>query len=136
MRWFVGLIIFILIDQLTKLAITQLNWSIFLNDQFAFSLPVPRLIMFLIYFVVLVGISFYVYKTWSRFTDIQRWAWVLVFAGGLSNIGERLVLSYVRDFIPFVGGMLNLADFYILIGLFLLLASQRQKMRFESSEKL
>lgn len=140
--WLLAVIIFIGIDQLTKFAASNLGWSIFLNDQFAFSLPVPVVAMYIIYFVVLLGMTFYVYKTWKRFESIQKLAWGFVYAGGISNIGERIVLGHVRDFIPVSSGMLNVADFFIIIGLVLLLVSNRYTktnedvMTKESSEKL
>lgn len=117
----------ILIDQLSKLAVSKLGWSIFLNDQFAFSLPVPTVLMFAIYFLVLSGSFFYIYKFWKNFSSQQKLAWTLVVAGGLSNVVERIFLGSVRDFIPLAGGMLNFADFYILIGLVLLLVSTRSQ---------
>ncbi len=123
--WLGVVIIFIGIDQLTKFASSNLGWSIFLNDQFAFSLPVPVVAMYAIYAVVLFGMSFYVYKTWDRFEKIQKLAWSLVYAGGLSNIVERIILGHVRDFISVSSGMLNVADFFIIIGLVLMLISNR-----------
>lgn len=117
----------ILIDQLSKLAVSKLGWSIFLNDQFAFSLPVPTVLMFAIYFLVLSGSFFYIYKFWKNFSDQQKLAWTLVVAGGLSNVVERIFLGSVRDFIPLAGGMLNFADLYILIGLVSLLVSTRSQ---------
>jgi signal peptidase II len=117
----------ILIDQLSKLAVSKLGWSIFLNDQFAFSLPVPIVLMFAIYLLVLSGSLFYIYKFWKNFSSQQKLAWTLVVAGGLSNVVERIFLGSVRDFIPLAGGMLNFADFYILIGLVLLLVSTRSQ---------
>src|SRR5688572_8767871 len=119
--WIALVIIFIGIDQLTKWLATSFGWSIFFNDQFAFSLPVPTVLMYAIYAMVLIGMSVYVHRTWQRFSSIQKIAWAFVYAGGLSNIFERLVLGYVRDFIPIASGVLNVADFYILIGLILLL---------------
>lgn len=123
--WAALVVFLILIDQLTKLFAVQSGWSVFLNDQFAFSLPVPSAVMFAIYAVVLVGMSVYVYRTWQRFSDLQKYAWAFVYAGGLSNIAERLVLGHVRDFIPITSGTLNVADFFILAGLVLLLISNR-----------
>ena len=131
--WLSAVIIFIGIDQLTKLAASHLGWSIFLNDKFAFSLPVPIFFMYAIYVVVLLGMSFYVYRTWHRFENIQKLAWAFVYAGGLSNIGERIVLGHVRDFIPISSGMLNVADIFIIIGLVLLLVSNRYSKTNEES---
>lgn len=123
--WIVLTIIFILIDQLTKFLAQSLGWSIFLNNQFAFSLPLPTLLMYVIYFAVIIGIGIYLNKTWMRLNRVQHYAWTLVLAGGLSNVSERIILGHVRDFIPIANGMLNVADFFILIGLLLLLASSR-----------
>ncbi len=128
MRWFFYTATLILIDQLSKLAAGHLGWLIFLNDQFAFSLPVPVALMYVIYLVVLIAISIYVYKTWIRFDDLQKTAWVFVYAGGLSNVVERIFLGHVRDFIPILNGTLNLADFFIIFGLLLLLYSQRKSL--------
>ena len=123
--WFATVILFIGIDQLLKWVATHSGWSIFLNDQFAFSLPVPAPLMYVIYFVVLVGMSIYVHRTWLRFSEVQKLAWAFVYAGGLSNIAERIFLGHVRDFIPIANGFLNIADFYIFLGLLLLLVSNR-----------
>lgn len=125
MRWFATTAILILIDQFTKWFAAYWGWSIFLNSQFAFSLPLPSAIMFLIYLLVLVGISVYIFRTWQRLSNLQKLAWSFVYAGGLSNIAERIMLSHVRDFIPLANGMLNVADLFIIFGLILLLASQR-----------
>jgi signal peptidase II len=47
----------------------------------------------------------------------MRFSWILIVAGGVSNVLERLVLGYVRDFIYFYGGLIiNLADLYIFFG--------------------
>lgn len=129
--WFAAVILFIGIDQLSKWVATHLSWSIFFNDQFAFSLPVPTPLMYVIYFVVLVGMSVYVHRTWLRFSEVQKLAWAFVYAGGLSNIGERIFLGHVRDFIPIATGTLNVADFFILIGLILLLVSNRASQNSE-----
>lgn len=123
--WVTLTILFIGIDQITKLAASHFDWPIFLNNQFAFSLPVPVFLMYAIYIVVLFGMSVYLHRTWTRFTNIQKLAWAFVYAGGISNIIERLVLGHVRDFIPISSGMLNVADFFIIIGLILLLVSNR-----------
>ena len=136
MIWLVSAIVLIFIDQLSKWLASYLSWPIFLNDNFAFSLPVPTGMMYLIYICILVGISIYIFNTSLRFSRMQKIAWTLVYAGGLSNIAERIVLGSVRDFIPIANGMLNVADFFILTGLMLLLISQRYGHRNFNSETL
>lgn len=125
MSWFAFTIILIAIDQLTKLIAIQLGWSIFLNDKFAFSLPIPVFAMYGIYVLVLIGMTYYVLRTWIRFNIIQKYAWAFVYAGGISNIVERIITGHVKDFIPIANGILNVADFFILTGLLLLLVSTR-----------
>jgi lipoprotein signal peptidase len=49
----------------------------------------------------------------------------MIFAGAASNIGERILLGYVRDFIYISlykwTGVYNAADGYIILGIVLLL---------------
>ena len=129
MFWIVLTIILIAIDQLTKLIATQLGWSIFFNDKFAFSLPIPPFAMYIIYTLVLIGMTYYVFQTWKRFNTMQKYAWAFVYAGGISNIVERIVTGHVKDFIPIANGILNVADFFILTGLLLLLVSTRAERK-------
>ncbi len=128
----------ITIDQLSKFVVSKLSWSIFFNDQFAFSLPVPWYAMYFIYAIILLAMSWFVSENWKNFSQLQKFAWSLVYAGGVSNILERIILGHVRDFIYIAGGILNIADFYILFGLVLLLVSTRSKSENNphSSEKL
>lgn len=125
--WFSLTALLIIIDQISKLVATSLGWSVFFNNQFAFSLPVPVPVIFLIYFFVLSGMVYYIYSSWLRLSPQQKFAWSLVFAGGISNIAERIILGHVRDFIYLVDGILNVADFFILFGLIVFLASTRKK---------
>ncbi len=114
-------IVLIAVDQLTKYAATHLGWPIFLNDQFAFSLPVPKFFMYSLYVLIEAGIIYYVARTYVRLNDRERVAWTMVLAGSISNIVERLINGRVKDFIPLLGGILNLADFFILGGVAILL---------------
>lgn len=104
-------------DQFTKLAVADP----FRNYHFAFSLPVPQWAMFTVYLAALVLIFFYLSKKFWDMGRQARVAWCLVLAGALSNVGERAVLGYVRDFIPLFGGVLNVADLLILAGVAVLL---------------
>ena len=109
------------IDQLSKASAR----NIFINKQFAFSLPLPVFLMYAIYFAVLTGLVYYAAKHYRDFSAAERWAFVLIFAGALSNVVERIALGYVRDFIYIIFyhwvGVYNLADGYIIAGIILLL---------------
>jgi lipoprotein signal peptidase len=95
--------------------------AIFRNYNFAFSVTLPVWLMYVYYFLILIVIGWYVRSRYRTFSGQEKIAWVLISAGALSNIGERLVLGYVRDFIYFGSGVFNIADFYILLGIGLLL---------------
>jgi lipoprotein signal peptidase len=129
MFWFGITSALIVIDQLSKWAAVHLGWSIFYNDKFAFSLPLPLWVMYLIYAAVLVAITLYVRSAWQRFNHQHKVAWCFVYAGGLSNVVERIFKGSVIDFIPIFNGMLNLADFFIITGLILMLITQRQALK-------
>ncbi len=99
--------------------------GIFHNQAFAFSLPLPVWLMYGIYATVLAVIIYYAWNNYRQFTLAASLAWALIFAGAFSNVVERLVLGYVRDFIYISffrwTGVYNLADFFIILGVIILL---------------
>ncbi len=115
-------LVFMGIDQLTKI------WAarIFKNVNFAFSIPLPVVAMFAIYFIVLAMIFYYVFKHNREFSKITTLAWTLIFAGAICNIVERIILGYVRDWIYITSGIFNLADVYIIAGVVILLFSKKK----------
>jgi len=124
--WPTSVFLFVLLiftDQLAK----HLAVRVFKNSAFAFSLPVPPALIYLIYFIVVAGMIYYVLKNHHRFSFASKVAWTLIFAGAASNIGERILLGYVRDFIYISfykwTGVYNAADGYIIAGIILLLLS-------------
>ena len=104
-------------DQYTKF----LARNVFLNNRFAFSLPVPVWVMYGIYAAVLCGSVAYFLSRRKNLGLWPRLAWVLIWAGALSNVGERLVLGYVRDWFYILNGVFNLADGFIILGMLILL---------------
>ena len=117
----------ILLDQFSKLFIEQP----FYNFQFAFSLPVPQPLIYIIYILVLGGIAYYLSRHYRQLSLFSTIAWTFILSGALSNVGERIVLGSVRDFI-YINfyhwtGIYNLADFYIIIGIVLLLFKPNKK---------
>ncbi len=121
----------ILIDQFSKI----FPKTIFLNNNFAFSLPVPVVLMYLIYALVLFFMGRHIWKNFKTFSLKELTAWNLIFAGALSNIGERIVLGYVRDWIYIYNGIFNLADGYIIVGIILLLSLGKNAKLQKTSNK-
>jgi lipoprotein signal peptidase len=114
----------IAVDQASKFLALHYG-EVFRNYHFAFSLPLPSSLMYGIYMAILLAIIVYVSRRYRSFSRQESLAWVLVFAGSLSNIGERIILGYVRDFIYLLAGIFNFADFYILLGMVLLVLNVR-----------
>ncbi len=123
--WFAVVFVLIVIDQITKWYAQENLASLFLNNQFAFSIPLSVPIMYALYTIVLSVVIHYLYKNWKQISIIAQLGWSCILAGGLSNIGERIVLGHVRDFIPLFNGVFNLADVFIIAGVILVLFSNR-----------
>lgn len=116
----------IVLDQLLKTWIflqkVLPSWLLkFHNNQFAFSLPVPVWLIYILYLIVFAIAIYYFIKKFNCAKWIELAAWALLFAGGLSNVGERIVLGYVRDYLLVFNGIFNLADIFIIAGILILL---------------
>jgi signal peptidase II len=99
----------------------------FTNYDFAFSLPIPHVVMYSIY-ILLLGMLIRWFLQEGKHKDVYWYAFVLVLAGALSNIIDRLTLGYVRDFVyVFWGNIFNLADIYIVAGIVLMFKGEKQK---------
>lgn len=95
--------------------------ELYRNYNFAFSLELPVVIMFAIYFLLVTGLVLYFIRRQDKTTSLKL-AVALILAGALSNIFDRLILGYARDFIAvFWGNIFNLADIFIVLGVLLLL---------------
>jgi lipoprotein signal peptidase len=98
------------------------GWLVhFHNNQFAFSLPVPIWLIYVLYVGVFIVAAYYFLKRFKHLGHIELTGWVLLFAGGISNVGERIFLGYVRDYLLIFNGIFNLADIFIVAGILILL---------------
>lgn len=111
------LVIFIGIDQVSK----YLAGDVYKNYNFAFSLSVNFYAMYAIYLIGIGSIVFYVIKHFKILPFKALVAWTLILSGAVSNVGERIVLGYVRDWISIANGIFNLADGYIISGIIILI---------------
>ena len=120
--WTFVFLLLIIIDQFSKSLVVRP----FKNFYFAFSLPLPKWLMFAFYGLVLIFIIKYCLKHFKNFVFAQILAWLFIVAGAVSNIGERMVLGYVRDYIYIWTGVFNLADGYIIVGILILLSYHKK----------
>lgn len=112
-------------DQLTKYK----AGNVFLNYNFAFSLPLPPWLMYLIYLIVLCLIVKHMWQNFYKFNLLTFLPWLLIFSGALSNVCERIILGYVRDWVYIWTGVFNLADGYIILGILFLVFKQENSAR-------
>ena len=103
--------------------------NIFRNAVFAFSIPLPVWLIYFVYAGVVLAMVYYTATQYNFFSFTSKIAWTFIFAGAVSNIIERIFLGYVRDFIYIhflqLTGIYNLADFFIIIGIVILLIPYR-----------
>jgi signal peptidase II len=103
------------------------GFQLFPNENLAFSIRLPVLVMWILYSVLLALLLFWFVRNEHKTKSVIL-AFVLILAGALSNIFDRLSLGYVRDFIfVFWGNVFNLADVFILGGIITLLFFDRSK---------
>jgi len=136
--WFAAGGALIVLDQWLKHFFFSRNfsWSMqpwlqlvqFQNDKFAFSIPLRPAIIFSIYAVVLGILILYVHRNYKHFRTWDFFGWTLIFAGSVSNIAERIIFDYVRDYLSLYGGsVINAADIYIVVGLLILILAKPKK---------
>ena len=127
-------VVLVAIDQLTKTYAYATNFGNFLNAlrpvlgkqifpnyNFAFSLPINHVLIYALY-VVLIAMLIWWYATGTNKSTAAKIGFILILAGALSNIFDRVLLGYVRDFIfVFWGNVFDVADMYIIAGIMLLI---------------
>jgi lipoprotein signal peptidase len=128
-------VLFVFADQIAK----HFGGKTFHNSAFAFSLPIPVGLIYIIYAIVLAGMTYYVLKNYRHFSFFAKLAWTLIFAGAISNIVERIFLGYVRDFIYITfykwTGVYNLADGCIILGIIILFSQNWRIGKNESGSR-
>ncbi len=115
----------ILIDQITKLIFWgrdfffgPIHIHAVKNFGLGFSLDFGLLNNIII---LVTALFFFLYYYWQQKSNLDiwgEWSFILIFAGGISNIVDRVYLSFVRDFIdPGLGFTFNFADAFLVVGL-------------------
>lgn len=133
--WFVGTVDLIILDLLTKWAAyvwlkeskiilpDVLELKLSQNPGVAFSIPIPNTIMIWVTPFLLVAIIWLIVRSCNLQDRIAKTALMLLIAGGLGNFLNRIWHGAVVDFIDFsFWPSFNLADIYLTVGVFLLIA--------------
>jgi signal peptidase II len=75
--------------------------------------------------VAIIGLTFYLYTGWVE-SKLGEAAFLLIISGGIGNMVDRISLGYVIDFLhaKFIDfPIFNIADSFVTVGAFLLIAS-------------
>lgn len=96
--------------------------SLSLNTGVAFSIPIPNAVMIILTPILIVIILRVISTTCNLQNDITKLSMMLIVAGGLGNLINRIISGAVIDMIAFsFWPSFNLADTYLTIGTFLLI---------------
>jgi signal peptidase II len=122
----------IVVDQVTKLIFSTRDFFIgpvhihlVKNFGLGFGLNFGLLTNLIIISLALGFFLYYYFLHRPQLSGSAKIVFVLIFAGAISNIIDRLYLGYVRDFIDLnLGFTFNLADVMIVLGLLLIIFQQ------------
>lgn len=82
------------------------------NTGVAFGTPLPG-ISFIIP-LILLGIGFFLWKSWNRISELEKTGYVMIITGGFLNALERTIFGSVTDFISLqYFAVFNVADMAI-----------------------
>jgi signal peptidase II len=87
--------------------------------------------------IIIIFLIFWILKSVNI---IEKWGFLLVISGAISNIVDRIFNNYVLDFIYFnyknyYWPAFNFADIYISVGLLLILYQTYKSLKFNIKEK-
>ncbi len=101
-------------DQLSKYLIRYSSGFYICNKNIAWGIKIPALLFWLFWAVIIFLIIFLLYK--KRFAHANYYV-ILILAGSVSNIIDRIAFGCVIDFIDLkFWPVFNLADIFIVLG--------------------
>lgn len=102
-----------------------LQIGLYPNKNAAFGLPIPQVIIVGLILLILIGLLYGLILAIRRQRIFEVGAFLLLLTGALSNLLDRFLFGYVIDYINlFVWPVFNLADAYIVFGVFLYILSE------------
>jgi len=104
------------------------------NYGIAFGLFAGILPIWLIVIITLAIVFFLVSFIFINSTQIEKWGFLLILAGAISNLIDRIIHKYVLDFIylhykDFYWPAFNFADIYITLGVLLIVYQSYKKLK-------
>lgn len=95
------------------------GWEPFANTGVAFSLPIPNQLTILITLPIIFLVSYLFFTEYKKQTPDfgLLLAWFVILTGAISNFTDRVLYSFVVDYIRIFTAVINLADIMIVFGL-------------------
>lgn len=119
------IIVLFCLDQSAKFLVTQENFKLnhLCNKGIAFGIKIPPAFILFLNLVIIVFLFYYLLKELKQKPLIKKsLGLILIVAGALSNLTDRLLFGCVIDYIDFkIWPVFNLADTFISIGVFIML---------------
>lgn len=100
--------------------------SLYQNGGLMFSLPLPwPWFMLLIISAIIIILIHFFFAAWRAGQTKTALALLLIIAGAISNLADRLAYGFVIDYLEFFGRVFfNLADFTIAAGVLILITKK------------
>lgn len=108
----------------------NLGIASFQNPGVAFGLPMPKVIMYIVIFLILYFLLQKFQQELKKMNFIVLFSLMLVISGAISNLIDRVFRGFVIDYIHLFNlSVLNLADLYIIIGIIIMIVLEFRKAR-------
>lgn len=101
----------------------------FQNPGIAFGLAMPKVILYLVVFLVLYFLLQKFRQELKQRNFLVLLSLTLVIAGALSNLIDRLARGFVVDYLHVFTAVFNLADIYIILGIAVLIFMEFKEVR-------
>lgn len=101
----------------------------FQNEGVAFGLAMPKVIMYLVVFLVLYFLLQKFRRELEQRNFLVLLSLTLVISGALSNLIDRIARGFVVDYIHIFTAVFNLADIYIIAGIAVMIFMEFRKAR-------
>jgi len=109
-------------DQLSKYMIRVKGGFYICNPNIALGINLEPLIFWVIWIAIIIIIFFLLIRLRTAASVFLRFAYLIVLAGALSNVIDRLIFGCIIDFIDLrFWPIFNLADVFIVSGVIMLL---------------
>ena len=112
------------------------GWYPFPNSGIAFGLPVPDWAQIILTIPVLLALVYFLIKNLlsSESKLLKTLAFILIIAGALSNLIDRILYHFTVDYLLIVTSIVNLADAMIVVGFVVYFLSRSTKHQITSSK--